>query len=236
MKITLANFHPCLADFFCSVNGVLVTSAKLLGMTISHDLKWNMHSSELIRKCSSRLYFLRQLKRSGVAPSKLVQFYVTCIRPVLEYASPVFHRSLPNYISEDLERIQRRAFRIIYPDLSYSVALETVGLPKLHERREKISINLFDEIVCNLTHSLHSLLPQRKTCKYALRRKKDFTLPRCKTERLKNLSCPSSILSQREVVWCVSIRTLMRRVYINPVFSRFGTPNLLLPAKPCPFG
>ena len=22
MKITLADFHPCLADFFCSVNGV----------------------------------------------------------------------------------------------------------------------------------------------------------------------------------------------------------------------
>ena len=34
-----------------------------------------LHSSELIRKCSSRLYFLRQLKRSGVAPSELVQFY-----------------------------------------------------------------------------------------------------------------------------------------------------------------
>ena len=155
----------------------LVTSAKLLGVTISYDLKWNMHSSELIRKCSSRLYFLRQLKRSGVAPSELVQFYVTCIRPILEYASPVFHRSLPNYISVDLERIQRRAFRIIYPDLSYSVALGTVGLQKLHERREKISIDLFDEIVCNPTHSLHSLLPQRKSCKYALRRKSDFTLP-----------------------------------------------------------
>ena len=76
----------------------LVTSAKLLGVTISHDLKWNMHTSELIRKCSSRLYFLRQLKRSGVAPSELVQFSVTCIRPILEYASPVFHRSLSPYV------------------------------------------------------------------------------------------------------------------------------------------
>ena len=60
----------------------VVTSAKLLGLTISHDLKWNMHTSELIRKCSSRLYFLRQLKRSRVAPTELVQFYVTCIRPI----------------------------------------------------------------------------------------------------------------------------------------------------------
>ncbi|PFX22641.1 RNA-directed DNA polymerase from mobile element jockey [Stylophora pistillata] len=56
----------------------LVISAKLLGVATSHDLRWNMHTSELSRKCSSRLYFLRQLKRSGVAPSEPVQFYVTC--------------------------------------------------------------------------------------------------------------------------------------------------------------
>ena len=96
------------------------------GKTWARDMipwYWNMHTSELSRECSSRLYFLRQFKRSGVAPSELVLFYVTCIRPVLEYASPAFHRSLPNYISEDLERIQRRALKIIYPDLSYRVAL-----------------------------------------------------------------------------------------------------------------
>ena len=80
----------------------LVASAKLLGMIISYDLKLNMYTSELGRKCSSRLYFLRQLKRSGAAPSELVLCYVACIRPVLQYASPVFHCSLPNYISEDL--------------------------------------------------------------------------------------------------------------------------------------
>ena len=145
----------------------LVTSAKMLGMIISHDLKWNMHISELSRKCSSRLYFLRQLKRSGVVPSEVVLFYMTCIRPVLE-------------------NVQRWALRIIYPDLSYRVALETAGLPKLHESRERISTDLFDEIVCDPTHRLHSLLPQRKSCKYALRCKRDFTLPKCKTERLKN--------------------------------------------------
>ena len=155
-------------------------------MIISHDLKWNMHTSELSRKCSSRLYFLRQLKRSGVAPIELGLFHVTCIRPVLEYASLVFHRSLPNYISEDLERIQRRALRIIYPDQSYRVALETAGLRKLHGGRERISTDLFYDIVCDSTHRLDSLLPQRKSCKYALRCKRDFTLPKSKPERLKN--------------------------------------------------
>ena len=66
------------------------------------------------------IFFFRVLQTNVVV---VVLFYVTCIRPVLEYASPAFHRSLPNYISEDLERIQRRALKIIYPDLSYRVAL-----------------------------------------------------------------------------------------------------------------
>lgn len=36
--------------------------------------------------------------------------------------------------------------------------------------------------------------------------------------------------------WCVSIRILMRHVYINPVFSQFGTANLQSPAEPCAVG
>ena len=40
-----------------------VNSVKLLGLNISSDLKWNVHMSELVRKVSTRLYFLRQLKK-----------------------------------------------------------------------------------------------------------------------------------------------------------------------------
>mgnify|MGYP000229432615 CR=1 FL=1 len=54
-----------------------------------------------------------------------------------------------------------------------------------HGRRERISTDLFNEIVYDPTHRLESLLPQRKSCKYALRCKRDFTFPKCKTERLK---------------------------------------------------
>ena len=179
---------PYFSPIFLLTPGVLLRSPAFRSLVRSPRrlIKKGIGCYAGYRKCSSRLYFLRQLKRSGVAPSELLLFYVTCIRPVLEYASPVFHRSLLNYISEDLERIQRRALRIIHPDLSYRVALETAGLPKLNKRRERISTDLFDEIVCDPTHRLHSLLPQRKSCKYALRRKSDFTLPKCKTERLKN--------------------------------------------------
>ena len=47
-------------------------------------------------------------------------FYITCIRSMLEYACPVFHRALPGYLREDLERLQKRALRIIYPDMLHN--------------------------------------------------------------------------------------------------------------------
>ena len=102
-----------------------------------------IHVLELVKKASCRLYFLRQLKRSQVIPAELILFYITCIRSILECACPVFHRALPGYLSEDLERLQKRALRIIYPGMSYNQALEFSGLPTLFERREEISSKLF---------------------------------------------------------------------------------------------
>ena len=67
-----------------------MNSAKLLGVTISNNLRWNGHINEIIKKVSKRLYFLSQLKRARVAKQDLVLFYTSCIRSILTYASPVF--------------------------------------------------------------------------------------------------------------------------------------------------
>ena len=40
----------------------IVTHAKLLGVTISNDLKWNLHVKAVCKKASKRLYALRLLK------------------------------------------------------------------------------------------------------------------------------------------------------------------------------
>ena len=80
---------------------------------ISNYLKWNHHVDSVVRKAAKRIYFLRQLRRAKVPITDMLWFYCTCIRSVVEYASPVFHYALPNLLSDDLERIQRRAFRII---------------------------------------------------------------------------------------------------------------------------
>ena len=50
-------------------------------------------------------------------------FYCSVIRSVLEYACQVFHCNLPLYLSDEIERIQRRALRIIFPACCYREGL-----------------------------------------------------------------------------------------------------------------
>ena len=88
------------------VNGMpidLVTSAKILGLNISSDLKWKCHIDFIIKKAKKRLYGLSQLKRYGLGSRDLVQFFRTCIRPITEYACLVFHDGLSVYLSNELE-------------------------------------------------------------------------------------------------------------------------------------
>ena len=91
----------------------VIPSVKLLGVMISNDLKWNAHVEMICKKVSARLYFLRQLKRAKVPTNDLLYFYTICVRPFVEYACPVFHTALPQYLSEELERLQKRAIHII---------------------------------------------------------------------------------------------------------------------------
>ena len=102
-------------------------SFQVLGLTIQSNLKWDQQVEKICKKASKRLYFLPQLKRAKVQGKDLVKFYVTCIRPVLTYASEVYNFNLQEKQKLFLERIQKRAMRIIYGfDTQYDAALEVV--------------------------------------------------------------------------------------------------------------
>ena len=158
-------------------------------MTWSHNLKQssNAHIDNVIKKGSSRLYQLRQLKRAKVDPAKLVCFYITCIRPVTEYACQVFHDGLPLYLSEELEKIRRRALRIIFPELGYQEALEECSIATLYQRRKVLTERLFEEIKDNSNHKLYGLLPARNSSDIALRTVEESTFS---TNNLSNKKIP----------------------------------------------
>ena len=54
----------------------LVKDAKLLGVTISGDLTWNAHITEVTKKAAKRLYFLVQLKKL-VFHGKIYAFFTS---------------------------------------------------------------------------------------------------------------------------------------------------------------
>jgi len=66
---------------------------KLFGINISHDMNWQLHIDAITHKAASRLHFL-SLKKSGLKSHLLLHFYLTVIRPVLEYCSVVWHHGL----------------------------------------------------------------------------------------------------------------------------------------------
>ena len=159
----------------------------------SVDLKWNAHVDEIVKKVNKRLYFLRQLKRAQVKSKELVLLYLTCIRSVMEYACARFHSSLPQYLSVDLERCQKRTLPIMFPDKEYDVALACTGLISLHERRENIADKLFSNALVP-GHKLHKLLPPRNVSSVDLRKKRVFNLPVVRTDRCRNSSAVISFI------------------------------------------
>ena len=164
----------------------VVHSVKLLGLTITDNLKWNNHIESVCKKISTRLYFLRQLKRAKLPPKDLLLFYVTCIRPVAEYACEVFYDSLPKYLSDDLERLQRRACKIILPEHGYEDSLNVLNIPQLTDRRQNLTTKLFEKIVNDTNDKLHRLLPPPNISEVSLRERRKFQLPHWRTIRFRN--------------------------------------------------
>ena len=117
-----------------------VSSFRLLGIHIDNNLKLTSHTAYIYSKASSHLYFMKLLKRSGACIDDMVHFFTTVIRSLLEYACPVWHTSLTNEQSDQLESIQKRALKIIcgYSIIDYEQLRILYNLPTLSERRETL--------------------------------------------------------------------------------------------------
>lgn len=178
----------------------LVTSFKLLGVTLQQNLKWNIHIDNTIKKASKILYFLSQLKRAKVPSKDLIKFYTVCIRSVLLYACQVFHYSLPAYLNNALERIQKRAMKIIFGyDISYKSALEQSGIKKLSEQRQQLCDTLFKKVISKPENPLYDLVPYNFNQQNYLRHVRPFSVPLCRTDRFKNSFILSSVNRFNEI-------------------------------------
>ena len=89
-----------------------VMEFKLLGVSVPNDLKWNAHVSDIVTRANKRMYYLRVCRKANLPKDIGLTTFLTKIRPLLEYASPIWG-GLPTYLEEDLQRVQNRCLNII---------------------------------------------------------------------------------------------------------------------------
>ena len=150
-----------------------VPSFRLLGVNITDNLSWQEHTTYICNKASTRIYFLKRLRHSGLNCDELIKYYITFIRPILEYAAQAWHCGLTQGQSLEIEMIQKRAMRIIFPDTDYDTAIAIAKIDQLKDRREQLCRKMFSQI-CQKDHKLNYLIPQTRAVEYGLRRPKKY--------------------------------------------------------------
>ena len=131
-----------------------VNSFKDLGVTITKDLSWGIHISMTVNKANKTL---GAIKRSvGIANTKVFSMlYKSLVRPILEYAVPVWCPYLVKDIHA-LECVQRRASRLALNqrkgEMSYEDRCQLLNWPTLCERRTYLSLVECYKIVFSCYH------------------------------------------------------------------------------------
>ena len=164
-----------------------VLSCKLLGLWIDDDFKWKTNTEYIIKDAAKRLHFLKILKGYNAPHEDLKTFYISAIRSILEYGTKIWHGSLTEEQSKDIERIQRRGMKIICLEKTYEQALIECGM-ELENRRGKMCIKLINDMK-GLIHKLNELLPptvghvRERDTRLNTNRFYNF---KCRTERFSN--------------------------------------------------
>jgi len=96
-----------------------------------------------------------------VPHAQLLHFYLAVIRPIPEYAAPVWHHLLSKCQTDQIEAVQKRALNIIFTctyGMPCSSAVFLAALTTLTEYREQLACNFFDCTVQQRS-CIHHLLP-----------------------------------------------------------------------------
>jgi len=130
----------------------VVKSAKLLGLVIQDNLKWNEQVEQAIKKASKIFYTILRLKKAGCNEYVLQHFYKSVVRPHMTYASPVTC-NMTHYNLNRLYKAEKRFNKII----------GSVN-PTLADFCNKCSAKLVNQVKINSSHPIRQLLlPIQKT-------------------------------------------------------------------------
>ena len=137
---------------------------KLLGVILSDDLKWSENTSNICKKVNKKFYILSKFKQFGLKENELLTAWNVMMRPVVEYATPLWHSGLTDADSYKLEALQKKAlgmilgvqyvenrryYRVKGQPVSYETALSLCNLTSLKHCREILTSKFAIETVKN---------------------------------------------------------------------------------------
>ena len=140
-----------------------VNCAKYLGIYIDSKLAFNTHVDTIVKKANSTCAFLaRNIPRCCRKVKQMA--YTTYIRPIVEYASPVWDSHIKRNTNK-IEMVQRRCARYVTGNFDRTSSLTSLlnypSWPTLEERRRQYRIAVMYRILHN---NWQSFLTNTSSC------------------------------------------------------------------------
>ena len=100
MPICFLKAHPYPLRYF-------FLSCELIGVTISSNLKWDIHVKDIVHRTNASMSILNFLNKFSVPPSHSLRICTSFVRPHLGYACPVWRPGISRDESEKIDSIQK---------------------------------------------------------------------------------------------------------------------------------
>ena len=163
-----------------------VKSTKYLGVNIQNDLKWDGHIDSICNKANRTLGFLRRNLKIGNKKTKETA-YKTLVRPLLEYAAPVWDPSDKDEIQQ-IEKVQQRAARWVSHRFRHTSSVDTMiqdlKWPSLQQRRKKARLETFYKYHSGLItiNSKYKPKPSSRRLSRRQNNSQNYNVPSCRTK------------------------------------------------------
>ena len=186
------------------INLTSVDKIKLLGVIITSDLHWRENTSEHYKKVIKKFYIIWKLKEFGLKIEELLTLWKVVLRPITEYAAPLWHPSLIEGDARKLERLQqitiglilgtihidhKRYYKVNGKPVPSKEALIHCELPTLEERRDTLTRKFALETYRSGLHK--EFFEAKDVNRPNTRFKSKVKEPTCNTSRYKNSALPT---------------------------------------------
>ena len=182
MVITRSRTHQCPQLYLAGQPLECVQSYKYLGVIITSNLSWSEHIQSICNKSRKLVGLLYRQFYQNADSDILRQFYLSCIRPHLEYACTVWDP----YLAKEkalLEAVQKFACKVCCKNwnMDYESMLAHLNIPSLQQRRLQLKANMMHQFVHGVSYIPEDILLLHPPSNYDTRNISYFSVPYART-------------------------------------------------------